>query len=167
MNVFIKMLQYEKIHASERIHINKISTLRECMLCRNRHFKDVGYKIYSGVNGKWYKKSWKEFDRLKNIDQNHYCSNYYDININKYGVKCRTSLRFRENKDLINKIDPYGWFQWYFRYWLGRKSLDDERQINRWKGIGSRFKDKLVKLIKDTGSKFDNYSISPKIEAMN
>ena len=28
------------------------------------YFRD----IYSGVTGKWYKKSWKEFDQLKNID---------------------------------------------------------------------------------------------------
>ena len=27
-------------------------------------------QIYSGINGKWYKNSWKEFDQLKNIDQN-------------------------------------------------------------------------------------------------
>ena len=32
-------------------------------------------------------------------------------------------------------MDPYDWFQCYFRYWLDRKSLDDERQIARWKGI--------------------------------
>ena len=38
-------------------------------------------------------------------------SDYYDINVNKYGVKCGTSLRFWENKGWINKIDPYGWFQ--------------------------------------------------------
>ena len=65
-----------------------------------------------------------------------------------------------ENKSWINKIDPYEWFQWYFRYWLGRRSKNDERQINRRKRIVSRFGDKLVKMIKDVGSKFDDYSIS-------
>ena len=120
-------------------------------------------QIYSGINGKWYKNSWKEFDQLKNIDQKYYCSNYYDVRVNKYGVKFGTSLRFWENKGWINEIDLYGWFQWYFRYWLGRRSKDDERQLNRWKKIVSRFRGKLVKMIKDVGSKFDNYSISPKI----
>ena len=49
-----------------------------------------------------------------------------------------------------------------FRYWLGRKSEDDKRQINRWKKIVSRFRCKLVKMIKDAGSKLDDYSIAPK-----
>ena len=115
--------------------------------------------IYSGINEKWHKNSWKEFDQLKNIDQKY----YYDVSVNKYGVKCGTSLRFWENKGWINEIDPYGFFQWYFRYWLGRRSKDDERQINRWKKIVSRFRGKLVKMIRDAGSKFDDYSISPKI----
>ena len=38
-----------------------------------------------------------------------------------------------------------------------------KKQINRWKKIVSRFRGKLVKMIKDAGSKFDDYSVSPKI----
>ena len=123
------------------------------------YFRD----IYSGINEKWYKNSWKEFNQLKIIDAKFYASDYYVVNVNKYGVKTGTSLRFWENKGCINKIDPYGSFEWYFRYWLSRRSKDDERQINRLKKIVSRFRRKLVKMIKDVGGKFDNYSVSPKI----
>ena len=59
--------------------------------------------IYSGINEKWYQNSWKEFDQLKNIEAKYYASDYYDVNANKYDVKCRISLRFWENKGWINK----------------------------------------------------------------
>ena len=49
------------------------------------YFRD----IYSGIDEKWYKNSWKEFVQLKIID-----ADYYDVNVNKYGVKRGTSLRF-------------------------------------------------------------------------
>ena len=49
-------------------------------------------------------------DELKSIDKKFYCSNY-DISINKYKVKCETSLKFWESKGWINSIDSYGWFQ--------------------------------------------------------
>ena len=104
------------------------------------YFRD----IYSSVNGKRYKKSRKEFDQLKNIDHKLYCSDYYDFSVNKYGVKCKTSLRFWKNKGWINEIYHCGWFQWYLRYWLGRKSSNDERQISKWKRLVSRFRSKLV-----------------------
>ena len=52
-----------------------------------------------------------EFDELKNVDEKYYFSNYYDIGINKYKVKCGTKLGFRESKGWINSVDPYGWFQ--------------------------------------------------------
>ena len=114
------------------------------------YFRD----IYSFINEKWYKDSWKELDQLKNINAKFDVSDYYDVNVNKYGVKCGISLRFWENKGWINKIDPNGWFQWYFRYWLGRKLEDDERQINRWEKSVSRFRGKFVKMIRDAGTKF-------------
>ena len=79
----------------------------------------------------------------------YYCSDYYNVSVDKYGVKCRTSLRtmFWENIGWINKIDPYGWFQWCFKYCLGRRSEGDERQINGRKKIVSRFRGKLKMLV--------------------
>ena len=53
--------------------------------------------------------------------------------------------------------------QWYFTYWLGRRSSGNERQINRWKGIVTRFKEKLIKIIKDIDDRFNDYFISPKV----
>ena len=116
---------------------------------RRTYFRD----IYHAINGKWYRKSWKDFDVLKNTGQKYYYSKYYDVSVNKYGVKYGTSFRFWKNKGWINPIDLYDWFQWYFRYWLGRRSVDDERQIKKWKRIVSRFKGKLIKMIKYVNGK--------------
>ena len=81
----------------------------------------------------------------------------------KYKVKGETSLRFWENKGWISSKDPYCRFQWYFRYWLGKRSLNNKRKIARSKGIVSRFKRKLVKMIKEINDRLDDCSISPKI----
>ena len=108
---------------------------------RSIYFRDS----YAGINEKWYKNSWKELNQLKNINKKYYSSDYYDLSVIKYGVKCGTSLRFWENKGWVNEADPYGWFQCHFRYWLGARSKDDEEQINRWKKIVTRFRGKLVK----------------------
>ena len=43
------------------------------------YFRD----IYSGINGKLYGNSWKEFAQLTNIDAKFYASTYYDVNVNK------------------------------------------------------------------------------------
>ena len=68
------------------------------------YFRD----IYSNINKNGTKNSCKEFIHLKNIDATFYASDYYNVNVNKYGVKCGTSLRFWENKGWINKIDACG-----------------------------------------------------------
>ena len=97
------------------------------------------------INGKWYRNSWKEFNFLRDIDPKLCLNNYYDANVNKYKIKCGTSLRFWENKGWIHEQDPYGWFQWYCRYYLGRRSDDYERQIARWNNIVNRFKGVIAK----------------------
>ena len=71
---------------------------------RGTHFRDT----HSSTNGKWYKKSWKEFYQLKDIDAKYYASDYYDENVNRYIFKTEASLRLWENKDWIHEIDPYG-----------------------------------------------------------
>ena len=89
-------------------------------------FGDTYFRnIYSGIDEKQYKNSWKEFVHLKNIGAKFYASDYYDVNVNRYGVKCGTSLRFWENRGWINKIDPYGWFQCY----LGICQVEDQKMI--------------------------------------
>ena len=61
---------------------------------RGTYFRD----IYSGINEKRYKNSWKEFVQLKNICAKFYASDYYDMNVNKYGVQCGTSsFNFAQN----------------------------------------------------------------------
>ena len=50
-----------------------------------------------------------------------------------------------------------------FEILVRQKSLDGERKINKWKGIVSRFKGKLVRMIKDVNGRFDDYSLLPKI----
>ena len=38
----------------------------------------------------------------------------------------------------MSNIDPYGWFQWYCRFYQGRRSSDDERQVGRGKRCHSK-----------------------------
>ena len=90
----------------------------------------------------------------------------YDKTINKYNVKVGTTLECWEDKNWINKKHPYGWIQWYCDFYSGKRSLDDERQIKRWQGVAgpnSRFRKRLINIIKKDNGKYNDYTKSPKI----
>ena len=117
---------------------------------KNQHL-EFPKSWWSGLPDKWLVNEWKD----------------YDTSINRYKVKVGTTLRFWEKMKWISKDDPYGWVQWYCRFYNGRRlPKEDKRQINRWKKIAGpkgRFRGFLVTLILKRDTNYDDENISPKI----
>lgn len=124
--------------------------------------------IKSSVTKKSYKDQHLEFPKSwwKGLSDEQLTSSKCNKLLNKYGVTSGTSLDYWESKGWIKAQDPYGWVQWYCRFYQGRRTKDDERQIDRWQrfaGPKGRFRLRLINLIKQKGKEWHDESVSPVI----
>jgi hypothetical protein len=131
--------------------------------------------IASAGTGASYKDAWKELpaDWLAGVDVKRLvCSKTYKTGVNAYGVNCGVKvdksdafgLRAWEASGWMADQDPYGWFQWYCRFFQGRRSDDDERQLSRWSkccGVRGRWKSNLIGKVLRGGKSYDDASVSP------
>lgn len=126
--------------------------------------------IYSTITKKNYANVHKEFpaEWFKNINEKTMITNNKcQPSINKYGVKAGSSLLAWEESGWIRHQDPYGWFQWYCRFYLGRRTKDDKRQVDRWDNytgeIRGRWLRNLIGKIVKSGKQYNDNSVSPVI----
>ena len=63
------------------------------------------------------------------------CADRRGARLNYFGVNASQSLAAWRRNGWIHRQDPRGWFQWYCRYYMGRRTADDTRQIRRWRAI--------------------------------
>lgn len=92
-------------------------------------------------------KSW-----FVSVPEEYYLSRKYNKNINKYKVVAGMNQAYWERKGWIHPQDPRGWFQWYCRFYRGRRTADDARQIKRWQGIcgeNGRWRKRLENMVKN------------------
>jgi hypothetical protein len=100
-------------------------------------------------------------------------STTYNPDVNKFKVACGQSIEEWEAAGWINHdYDVRGWFQWYTRFFQGRRSEDDDRQVSRWRkcvGDTGRWRSMLLKKyvalgvreVFDDGADEDSPEVSP------
>ena len=107
-------------------------------------------------------------DWFSELDDIYFLSKKYEKDINFFKIKSGQSQEEWEAKGWINKDDPRGWFEWYCKFFTGRRHQDDERQIKRWLafcGPRGRFRNSIYNKIFKSGLDIENSkSISPRIQ---
>lgn len=123
--------------------------------------------IHSSITNQDYENQHLEFDFLSSLPKDVVANRTFDSSKNKHKILAGSSLEDWEMKSWIKAQDPYGWVQWYCRYYMGRRTEDDVRQIDRWhKFCGpkkGRFRTNLINQIAKSGGDINDMTISPKI----
>lgn len=101
--------------------------------------------IYSNITNKNYKDDYKEFEFLKGIPIKKLNNGSWDPTINKYKTHASLPLSYWEEHNWIHPQDPRGQLQWYCRFYTGRRTYDDKRQIARALRVLLRFGQKKKK----------------------
>merc|ERR1719210_422079 len=128
--------------------------------------------IYSQVTNINYDKMWLELPQewLEGLNIPREVANpNYDKSVNRYN--CPNHYAGPHNLDVweksgwIKQQDPYGWVMWYCRFYLGRRTEDYNRQIQRWynfAGQKGRKRRELVRQCAEANTTFDDFTIDPK-----
>jgi hypothetical protein len=127
--------------------------------------------IYSSITKKKYINQHKTFIKhgwFKTLDIDTMVTSHKCYpNLNKYKVRAGSSLDAWEKSGWINPIDPYGWFQWYCRFYCGRRCKDDLRQIQRWNKYAGkhsgRYRRRLANMCITKNTKYNDITVSPVI----
>ena len=92
-----------------------------------------------------------------------YLGETYKPKLNKFKIRSGMDYDYWKDMGWMHQDDPYGWFEWYCKYFMGRRHSDDDRQIRRWQdfcGVNGRWRKRIYSRIYETG----DWNVSPRIQ---
>ncbi len=129
--------------------------------------------LYKGIFGGTYFAELvdhKEFpiDWFENLDESFFLSSEYIKKVNLFNIRSGQTQKEWEEKGWIHEDDPRGWFEWYCKFFLGRRHEDDHRQIKRWAafcGTNGRWRNIIYSKIFNEGCPISqSLYVSPRIQ---
>lgn len=97
------------------------------------------------------------------LDTSLYLGETYKPKLNKFKIRSGMDYDYWKDMGWMHQDDPYGWFEWYCKYFMGRRHPDDDRQIRRWQdfcGVNGRWRKRIYSRIYETG----DWNVSPRIQ---